>query len=239
MTKTQLLYLADFDVLEADATVIDIHTADDGIDLILDRTVFYPGGGGQPADTGELVVSTDTPLPLRQVEMDVHGIVRHRVAASADTVRVGERIHLRVDAAVRTHHCRLHSAGHVIDLAVSNLGYDWTPTKGAHFPGMAFVEYTTNDPLAEDARAQLQAQCDRLIKRGSTNTIVFTDDAGAATSTPSLGHRDSERLVYYDDFGSACGGTHVADIATVGELTINKVKKKKGTIKVSYSLVAS
>lgn len=238
MAKTQLLYLATFDALEDDATVVECRPHGDAVDVILDRTVFYPGGGGQPADTGELIYD-DVRLPLQQLWLDDDGTVVHRFAASAHAPAVGARVHMCVDAATRQQHCRLHSAGHVIDMAVSRLGYDWTPTKGAHFPHMSFVEYAATAPLADNAREQLQSQCNELIAAGSTNTITFLDPAGDELATPSLGHLDTERIVAYDDFAVACGGTHVANIAAIGTLAINKTKKKKGVVKVSYTLDAA
>src|SRR5699024_7469561 len=105
--------------------------------LILDQTVFYPGGGGQPADTGELVFG-DTAMPLQDMEMTDDGVVMHRVAACPEGLRAGSTVHMKVDAETRTKHDRLHSAGHVIDLGVYELHFDWTPTKGAHFPSMSF-----------------------------------------------------------------------------------------------------
>lgn len=235
MTKTQLLYLATFDALEDDATVIACQPHGDTIDVILDRTVFYPGGGGQPADSGELLYD-DVIQPLQQIWLDDNGMVVHRIAACPQAPGVGTRVHMRVDASKRRQHCRLHSAGHVIDLAVSRLGYDWQPTKGAHFPDMAFVEYESAEPLVDGIQEQLQTQCDALIDAGSTNTIMFLHPAGHELASPSLGHLDAERIVAYDDFRVACGGTHVSDIAAIGSLTINKVKRKKGVVKVSYGV---
>lgn len=238
MAKTQLLYLPRFDVLEGDAQVVECRPEGDSMCVILAQTVFYPGGGGQPADAGELLFA-DIALPLQELWMDDDARVIHRVASSpvsAKRLRPGSVVHMKVDVDTRIRHNRLHSAGHIIDIAVSRLGYDWTPTKGAHFPHMAFVEYTTQNALAADAKIQLQAQCDQLIAAGSTNTIKFMDDTGVVLAPASLGHLETERVVEYDGFAIACGGTHVSDIAQVGRMLVKKVKKKKGVVKVSYTL---
>lgn len=233
MEKTRLLYLPEFNVTAGTATVIECRPNNDCCDLVLDQTVFYPGGGGQPADTGQLVAG-DVTLPVQAVWMEEPGIVLHRVASCP--LVPGATIHMQVDTATRRLHERLHSAGHVIDLAVHRLGYDWTPTKGAHFPTMAFVEYAAPTPLAADTQATLQQQCNQLIAAGSTNVIKFLTPEGQPLTDPGLGHMDAERIVEYDGFGLGCGGTHVADIAAIGELIIRKVKRKKGVVKVSYAL---
>jgi len=235
MQKTRLLYLPEFNVVSGDATVIACRSEEDSCCLILDQTVFYPGGGGQPADTGEISV-LDTTQPVQEIWMEEPGIVMHRVANCPSTLTPGATVHMHVDTPTRALHNRLHSAGHVIDLAVHRLGFDWTPTKGAHFPAMSFVEYSSNTPLPEGAKDKLQEQCNELIAAGSANTIKFIDAAGHPLTNPGLGHMDAERVVAYDDFNLACGGTHVADIAEIGNLLIKKAKKKKNTVKVSYTL---
>lgn len=235
MNKTQLLYLCAFDVIEAEATVVDCRLDGDGCCIVLDQTVFYPGGGGQPADTGELAIANEV-VAVEEVWLEHAGIVVHRLAAPAAALAIGTCVHMRVNPINRKRNCRLHSAGHVIDLAVHQLGHDWTPGKGAHFPHMAFVEYASDTPLAENAKELLQSCCDELIAAGSTNTIKFVDDSGAPVAQPNLGHMETARVVSYDGFDMACGGTHVADIAEIDTLVIKKVKRKKGVIKVSYTL---
>lgn len=235
MKKTRLLYLPEFDVVSGVATVVGCQQEHESCCLILDQTVFYPGGGGQPADAGELVFG-ETVMPVLSMEMTNDGIVAHRVASCPEGLGTGSSVRMKVDDDTRTQHNRLHSAGHVIDLAVHQLGFDWTPTKGAHFPAMSFVEYATETPLAEGTKERLQAQCDELVATGSTNTIQFLDTAGQPLTNPDLGHLEAERIVSYDGFGLGCGGTHVDDIAAIGKLIIKKTKKKKGVVKVSYTI---
>src|SRR5690625_2684964 len=234
MQKTRLLYLPEFNVVSGDATVIACRQEEDSCCLILDQTVFYPGGGGQPADTGEITVDDGT-VSVREVWMEQPGVVVHRIATCLPALAPGATVHMHVDAVTRTLHNRLHSAGHVIDLAVHRLGFDWTPTKGAHFPAMSFVEYSSQTPLEQDTKDKLQMQCDELIAAGTTNTIKFVDDTGQPLTRPNLGHMEAERIVAYDGFGLGCGGTHVADIAEIGKLLIKKTKKKKNTVKMPYT----
>lgn len=235
MTKTQLLYLPAFGVLQRDATVLECQPDGDSLCVVLDQTVFYPGGGGQPADTGELIVN-NVATPVQEIWMNDEGVVMHRIESFPDGLQAGVTVHIKVDETSRSLNCRLHSAGHVLDWAVSQLGYGWTPTKGAHFPHMSFVEYEANESLEDGAKESIQAQCDQLVAAGSTNTIKFVDEGGNELNNPGLGHLDAERIVAYDDFSVSCGGTHVADIATIGKIVVRKVKKKKNVVKVSYAL---
>lgn len=235
MAKTRLLYLTDFDVLEDTAQILEYWPDGESFCLVLNQTVFYPGGGGQPADAGNLVFD-DITLPIQELWLDDGGVVIHRVASIPNGFTAGATVHMKVDAATRLKHCRLHSAGHVIDWAVSRLDYDWSPTKGAHFPDMSFVEYETAGAKPDDAQEAIQAACDQLIAAGSSNTIKFMDDAGNELKAPDLGHLQAQRFVAYNDFETLCGGTHVADIAQIGQLIVRKVKKKKNIVKVSYAL---
>lgn len=50
-------------------------------------------------------------------------------------------VEMKVDGDKRLLYARLHSAGHLLDMAVARLGYQWHPSKGCHFPVGAYVEY--------------------------------------------------------------------------------------------------
>jgi Ser-tRNA(Ala) deacylase AlaX len=110
--------------------------------LLLDRTIFYPAGGGQPADGGELR-SGAAVFTLRDVRLK-DGVVRHTgVVAPPDAAAAfaaGADVALRVDGAKRELHARIHSAGHLLDVCMARCGYPpatLVPTKGLHGPAEA------------------------------------------------------------------------------------------------------
>ena len=74
---TDLLYLEDFDVTSAEASVANVHPAEDGQTVVeLDRTCFYPRGGGQDWDTGT-ITSGMARFDVTMVRLDENGVVQH------------------------------------------------------------------------------------------------------------------------------------------------------------------
>lgn len=236
---TDLLYLDDFDVLTASATATAVTSLDDGrVDVKLDRTCFYPRGGGQDWDTGTITAG-DAAFTVEEVRLDEHGVVHHLGQGS---VSEGAGVVLHVDAERRAVNTRLHSAGHIVDLAVERLGLPWVPGKGAHYPHMSFVEY--NGDVSEDVeetRQRIEREVGRVIDEGSHNEIRFMPVAHMGEycrhvpeNIPT--NKPARIVLYTPTFGVPCGGTHVRDVAEVGKLSITKVKSKKGITKVSYAV---
>ncbi|NOJ61559.1 alanine--tRNA ligase-related protein [Arthrobacter sp. 260] len=239
---TELMYLNDFDVLTGTARVLSVSADDDGrTDLVLDRTCFYPRGGGQDWDMGRILSSTgDTAFVVEEVRLDPEGVVHH---LGAGPITEGGEVSLEVDAARRTANTRLHSAGHVVDLAVERLGLPWVPGKGAHYPHMSFVEYNaTLAPADVDTVVgQIQRAAQDVIDAGSSNEIRFmpvSEMGEFCRNVPdNIPTNKPARIVLYTpDFGVPCGGTHVKDVSDIGTLTITKIRSKKGLTKVSYAV---
>jgi Ser-tRNA(Ala) deacylase AlaX len=173
------------------------------------------------------------------VRLDEHGVVHH---LGRGTVSVGAGVVLDVDAARRMTNTRLHSAGHIVDLAVERLGLPWVPGKGAHYPHMSFVEYNGNVPEdVEETRRRLEREVSQVIDEGSRNEIRFmpVSDMGqycrhVPENIPT--NKPARIVLYSETFGVPCGGTHVRDVAEVGNLSITKIRSKKGITKVSYAV---
>ena len=236
---TELLYLDDFDVLTASATVRAVTALDDGrVDVELDRTCFYPRGGGQDWDTGTIRAG-DAAFTVDEVRLDEHGVVHH---LGQGTVSEGTGVVLEVDADRRGVNTRLHSAGHIVDLAVERLGLPWVPGKGAHYPHMSFVEYNGDVPGdVEETRQRIEREVAQVIDEGSRNEIRFmpvADMGEYCRHVPeNIPTNKPARIVLYNEtFGVPCGGTHVRDVREVGTLSITKIKSKKGATKVSYAV---
>lgn len=231
---TRLLYLEDFGVVECTAQVVEQKQTEDGRQaVILDQTCFYPRGGGQDWDMGE--VKGKSVFAVEEVRLDPEGIVWH--IGSGD-MQSGEQVTCTVDTTRREHNTRLHSAGHLLDMAASTLYPDWVPGKGAHYPHMSFVEYeaTTNDP--EGVKQALEQKMAELQANGTDNTLQFMsveELRKVCRHVPEyLPKNKPTRVVLYGDFGVPCGGTHVKNIKDIGKIDVTKVKSKKGITKVSY-----
>ena len=108
----------------------------------MEKTIFHPQGGGQPADEGHLKQGET----LFKVEGLVikEDVILHvgKFEPEDATFEVDSEVECLVDEAKRRLNARNHSAGHLLDIAMNQVGRDdLKPGKGYHFPTGAYVEY--------------------------------------------------------------------------------------------------
>ncbi|KAL6627536.1 hypothetical protein ACP70R_031262 [Stipagrostis hirtigluma subsp. patula] len=261
---TRLAYFDDMWALRSSATVLSVHQEGGRRAVVLDATVFHPQGGGQPADTGAISAGGARFL-VEDVRMK-DGVVFHygkfegTREGCGHEFNEGQSVSLEVDAERRSLNSRLHSAGHLLDICMSNVGLSHLePGKGYHFPDGAFVEYKGVIPpnQLQDKQNELEREANKLISEGAkVLASVFTYEDAAKLcggSLPSYISKDSTpRIVKFGDHpGCPCGGTHVADISVINNLKVafettrvlstpnnpvTNIRVKKGLTKVSYSI---
>lgn len=240
MSATKLIYMEDFGVIECDAEVTSLDEHEGKQVVVLNQTCFYPKGGGQDFDQGTIISEMAT-FNVEAVFF-IDGEVKHIGHYIEGSFKVGDAVHCKVKEDRRLLNTRIHSGGHLLDMAVRQLGWAWKPGKGAHYPDMAFVEYSGKFDGEQKQKHidELQTEIDKLIAQGSTNTIKFmTPEEMAATGAvvpENLPKGKPTRAVFYNDFAVPCGGTHVKDIKDIGKVTVTNIKKKDGNIRVSYKV---
>lgn len=228
-------------LLNSEAEITDVAEENGKTIVELDETIFYPQGGGQPYDQG--IIKSESGIFKVQEVRFIEGVVKHIGQFESGNFRVGERVGLEVDEARRFLHMRLHSAGHVLDMAVNKLGMDWVPGKGYHFPDGPYVEYAGElgeEIDREKLKNNIESTANEFIAESTPTSIKFMPKEEMHTvcrHVPEyLPDGKPARVVLYGTFGVPCGGTHVANIKDVGHLSIRKVGMKNGSIKVSYNV---
>ncbi|MBL8159980.1 hypothetical protein JNJ66_05995 [Candidatus Saccharibacteria bacterium] len=240
---TDLLYMQDFDVEHCEATVEAVRDTEDGrVAIMLDRTCFYARGGGQDWDQGT-ISSGEAVFRVEEVRLDEAGVAHHIGSFESGRLAPKDHVVCQVDYDRRRINTRLHSAGHVIDMAIDRLGLDWVGGKGQHYPHLSAVEYTgTWQPeQAEPLRAAIERKANELIGQGIENTIRFMPPEQMHTVCRHVPenlpkNKPGRVVIYGDDFGVPCGGTHVRSLDQVGAIRLTKLKEKKGIIRVSYAV---
>ncbi|MDQ5913554.1 MAG: lysyl-tRNA synthetase, class [Patescibacteria group bacterium] len=243
---TYKIYLNDWSILDFEAVVKRVGQEEGQCVVVLDQTAFYPNGGGQACDLGEIIFGNGSTLKLSKVTKDKDGVVYHYGELEGEQPNEGEKARGTIDGERRLLNSRLHCAGHFIDLAVRKLNKDWKPGKGAHYPEMSFVEYVTKDEI-EDKEAfakSIEEELNKIISKGGEVSVEIISSKEVVENKISdyipqfvLDSYQKVHVVNYpDNFKICCGGTHVQDISDIGKIKITKVKKKDGNIRVSYEL---
>lgn len=227
--NTLLLYLSDWNQLTGTATVTEVTTYKEKLAIVLDQTIFYPQGGGQPWDTGSIIKNANAVFMITEVRFE-NGIVYHIGTMTGD-IKAGDTVTCSVDEPRRVLNSRLHSAGHVIDMAVRQLELDWKPGKGYHFPEGPYIEYTgaIADADKEKMKSEIERISNEIIKKNIPVTIRFVAD--------QIVNGKPARVVMYGDFAVPCGGTHVNNLGEIGLVTIRRIKMEKENIRVAYDII--
>ena len=218
---TELLYLRDAYLLEFDATVTAVG---DGT-VMLDRTAFYPTGGGQPHDTGSLGGAAVT--DVRKEGDDVW----HRVEGPLPGI--GESVHGVVDWDRRHALMRTHTAMHVLCGVIWN-EYRVPATGGTMEPLSARMDFEF-DPLPEGFGARIEERMNAELQADRPIAVSFfpraeavLDEALIRTKVSLVPEHVAEVRVV-DVVGldkQADGGTHVRSTGEVGRVRVVKTESK-------------
>lgn len=238
---TRKLYLDDYQLLECDAKVVSFEKTDEGCRIVLDQTCMYPGGGGQDCDCGRIEWDGGM-LAVMKVSKDKDGIIYHEGTFESGEPQVGDIVHVVVDSDRRFLNSRLHCAGHLIDYALKKLKPEWQAGKGSHFPGRCYVEYSGefNADEAEDlARSIERVLADVAAKGGEIKPgrVPSAEAHKYSAYLPQVildSYKNVHVTSYPDGFYVCCGGTHLSDTSELGEVKIEKIRKKNGAVRVSY-----
>lgn len=232
----------DFGVEECEASVQAMTAIYERVDIVLDATCFYPRGGGQDWDMGK-ISNADATFEVEEVRLDEDGTVHHIGSYENGSFDVGTPVACIVDHVRREVNTRLHSAGHVIDMAIDRVGLDWVAVKGQHYPHLSAVEYEgTWDPdRYETLQTDIERVANEIIATNTENRLLFMPVEEMETVVrhvpANIPRNKPARVVMYgDDFGIPCGGTHVKNLGTIGSVAVPKIKMKKGIIRVNYSV---
>ncbi len=236
---TQELFRADAYLRDCAAIVAAID--DQGI--VLDRTVFYPLGGGQAGDSGVLVLADGSELAIADTRKrkDPEGRpaagICHVPAAGQEgaltKLTPGDAVTAKVDWERRHKLMRFHTTTHLLCHLVPQLVNGCSIT-----PDYARLDFNMTDPLDKEALTEGIA---RLVAAGHPVAIgAITDeelDANPAlVKSMSVQPPRGTGLIRTIRIGSdepvdfqPCGGTHVANTAEIGAVVVTKIEKKSAT----------
>ncbi|HEY8357302.1 MAG TPA: alanyl-tRNA editing protein [Ramlibacter sp.] len=237
---TQELFRQDAYLRETPATIVAI--GQQGV--ILDRTVFYPLGGGQAGDTGALVFANGDKLQIadtrkcKDAEGRATAEIAHLPAPGQEELmqllQPGDQVIARVAWDRRHKLMRFHTTTHLLCHLVPQLVNGCSIT-----PDYARLDFNMTDPLDKEA---LTAGIARLVAGSHAVEIGAISDE-ELDANPTLvksmsvqpprgsGSIRTIRILGVDgplDY-QPCGGTHVANTAEIGNVVVTKIEKKSAT----------
>ena len=226
---TEELFREDATLAQCDAVVTKV----DERGVQLDRTVFYPHGGGQAGDRGELVLADGRVIPIADTRKgEQPGDIVHMLANAEDrgALAVGAAVRARIDVERRRAHMRFHTATHLLCALVPY------PVDGCSITAdYARLDFHMTDPLDKLA---LEAGLERLVAEAHPVSQRWITDAeldanpGLVRSMSVQPPRGTGRVRLLEIEGvdlQPCGGTHVANTADIGALVVRKIEKKSAS----------
>ena len=223
---TQDLFREDAQLRECEATLLRA----DERGLLLDRTVFYPRGGGQAGDAGRLTLPGGRELVIADTRKGSEpGEIVHVPAAGADLggLAPGDVVTAEIDWARRHRHMRFHTATHLLCALVPH------PVDGCSITAdYARLDFHMTDPLDKEALtagiARYVAAAHPVSHRWISEEELDANP-GLVRSMSVQPPRGLGRVRVMEVQGvdlQPCGGTHVANTSEIGAVIVTKIEKK-------------
>ena len=233
MQRTQKLYENDPFCTKAEGTVLAVEALPDGSGRIaLDRTVFYPEGGGQPADRGRLTLAGGETIPITDVH-EKDGVIWLSAAALPEGLAEGAAASQEIDWEWRFDKMQQHTGEHILSGTLHRLF--GAENVGFHI-GAEAVRMDTNIPLTADQLRQAELAANQAVWQDLPVKLLYP----TAEELAQISYRSKKeilgqvRLVEIPGVDRcACCGTHTATTGQVGLIKIIAAENYKGGVRLA------
>jgi len=212
--------------MEFEAVVLDVFEADEGYDVVLDQTMFYPEGGGQPADHGTLT-SEEATAEVDDVQI-VDGVVLHRTDRDPGK---GEFVRGQIDADRRrrlmSHHTATHIIGHATRKVLGEHIRQAGAQKGINSSRLDVRHY---ERITREEVTEIERIANELVRDNISVTQEWPhrneaqEEHGFDLYQGGIPPGTNIRLIHIGEDVQACGGTHVSRTGNVGAIKIRKTE---------------
>lgn len=197
--------------------------------IVLDRTVFYPRGGGQGGDKGALVLDDGTAVPIADTVYDAdRATILHVPAEGAALPRPGARVTARIDWELRFRRMRAHTALHLLSVVAP-----YPVTGGSVGDAEGRLDFDSGEAVLD--KAEVERRLNELIAldRAVTHRWIADEELEAnpgliktMSVKPPMG-TGRVRLIAIEGLDlQPCGGTHVRRTGEIGRASVTGIEKK-------------
>ena len=228
MSATERLYYTDSHLTEFEARVTGVTERVSGwVAVTLDRTAFYPTGGGQPSDTGTL---DDTPVvECIETEEGVLHVLQGR------ELKVGARVVGRVDWPRRLDHLQQHTGQHILSQAFIALFA--AETRGFRMlDGYSEIDVALDEPTDEKIDRAIELANSVVWENRAVRVRQVTKEEARQLPLRKDSAREGElRLIEIEGFDlTPCGGTHASRTGEVGLIAARSFERAKGLTRIEF-----
>ncbi|WP_226004807.1 alanine--tRNA ligase [Natrinema salinisoli] len=238
LPETEKLYYDDQQRTQFEAVVLDVFEREEGYDVVLDQTMFYPEGGGQPADTGTLSTD-DTTVEVEDVQIE-GGVICHRTDEDPGK---GEFVNGQVDGGRRRQLMRHHTATHIVIHAARRVLGEHIRQAGAQ-KGVdsSRIDVRHYDRISREDVKEIESLANEIVMDNTAVSQEWPDrhdaeaEHGFDLYQGGIPPGEQIRLIHVDEDTQACGGTHVARTGDIGTIKIlNTERVQDGVERITFA----
>lgn len=189
--------------------------------IVLDRTPFYAESGGQVGDQGVLQLGLSL-FSVEDTRKQPGGVFGHVGVLSGASLKLGDRVHARVNPVTRSATALNHSATHLLHAALRRLLGHHVQQKGSLVePGRLRFDFTHFEPISRDQLREIEQLVNAQI-RGNHQVVTRVMELEAAKKAGAMAlfgekYDSRVRVLSMGDFSlELCGGTHVKAVGDIG-----------------------
>src|SRR5688572_3052888 len=230
MPVTERLYYSDSHLIEFEARVVDVTERVSGwTAIVLNRTAFYPTGGGQPSDTGTL----DGMRVAECIDDGDNGVLH---VVQGQTPARDAIVRGRVDWPRRLDHIQQHTGQHILSQAFVTLFN--APTRGFRvLESSCEIDVELPEPSSEKIERAVELANNVIWEDRVITTRNVTSEEASELSLRKEPSREGElRLIEIEGFDlTPCGGTHAYRTGEVGVIVVRAWERAKGLTRIDFA----
>ena len=233
MNMTKKLFWETPPVYEFEAEVAELGTDNGNRFIVLDKTAFYPTGGGQPSDNGFI-----EDVFINNVLIDAEGIVRHYFEGEP-TFTCGAIVNCKIDIDRRRDYTQQHSGQHIFSQAFFQLfGAETNGFRMGAVTSEIDLKFDLGPTKIEQAIKESVSLANLIIyeNRKVTSVILNEEEASRLPLRKESSVSESIRIIDIEGYDlSPCGGTHVQQTGEVGIIFVKNWTRAKQMVRLEFA----